>query len=49
MSSLQILFLGALAGSTILLGLPLGRIASASVGAVPFDGGEYSPTGKARK
>jgi zinc transporter, ZIP family len=32
MSSLQILFLGALAGSTILLGLPLGRIASASVG-----------------
>src|SRR5438128_1173863 len=32
MSSLQILFLGALAGSTILLGLPLGRIAGASVG-----------------
>jgi zinc transporter, ZIP family len=32
MSSLQILFLGALAGSTILLGLPLGRIATASVG-----------------
>ena len=32
MSSLQILVLGALAGSTILLGLPLGRIAGASVG-----------------
>jgi len=31
-SSMQILLLGALAGSTILLGLPLGRIASASVG-----------------
>jgi ZIP family zinc transporter len=31
-SSLQILVLGALAGSTILLGLPLGRIAGASVG-----------------
>src|SRR3954452_6767861 len=32
MSSLQILLLGTLAGSTILLGLPLGRIAGASVG-----------------
>src|SRR3954462_5132616 len=32
MSSLQILFLGALAGSTILLGLPLGRIGGASAG-----------------
>jgi zinc transporter, ZIP family len=31
-SSMQILLLGALAGSTILLGLPLGRIAGASVG-----------------
>ncbi len=31
MSSLQILVLGALAGSTILLGLPLGRVTGASV------------------